>query len=91
MEYIKELTNDLSSKMGLVQNDEMGRKHRSDHYRYGFEMTQLPIISEDTLKNNRIEVKYDLTNNKRVYLCAPTSNLPLPKGNGNRHTCPNYR
>ena len=36
----------------------------------GFEMTQLPIISEDALKNNRIEVKYDLTNNKRgVPLC----------------------
>ena len=71
MEYIKELTNpELSSKMGLVQNDEMGENIGVTIIATGFEMTQLPIISEDALKNNRIEVKYDLTNNKRgVPLC----------------------
>ena len=71
MEYIKELTNpELNSKMGLVQNDEMGENIGVTIIATGFEMTQLPIISEDALKNNRIEVKYDLTNNKRgVPLC----------------------
>jgi cell division protein FtsZ len=71
MEYIKELTNpELNSKMGLVQNDEMGENIGVTIIATGFEMTQLPIISEDALKNNRIEVKYDLANNKRgVPLC----------------------
>ena len=51
MEYIKELTNpELSSKMGLVQNDEMGENIGVTIIATGFEMTQLPIISEDALK-----------------------------------------
>ncbi|NMB37233.1 MAG: cell division protein FtsZ [Bacteroidales bacterium] len=80
MEYIKELTNpDLSSKMGLVQNDEMGENIGVTIIATGFEMTQLPIISEDTLKNNRIEVKYDLTNNKRGVPLCPDIESPVTK------------
>lgn len=80
MEYILELTNpDLSSKMGLVQNDEMGENIGVTIIATGFEMTQLPIISEDTLKNNRIEVKYDLTNNKRGVPLCPDIESPITK------------
>ncbi len=80
MEYILELTNpDLSSKMGLVQNDEMGENIGVTIIATGFEMTQLPIISEDTLKNNRIEVKYDLTNNKRGVPLCPDIESPVTK------------
>lgn len=80
MEYIKELTNpDLSSKMGLVQNDEMEENIGVTIIATGFEMTQLPIISEDTLKNNRIEVKYDLTNNKRGVPLCPDIESPVTK------------
>ncbi|MDD2594606.1 MAG: cell division protein FtsZ [Bacteroidales bacterium] len=74
MDYIKEYTGPTGNfKRGVVKNDALGENISVTIVATGFEMAQLPVISEDMIHHhNKIEVKYD-----KKYSESKKRGLPL--------------
>lgn len=68
MDYVKNYTGEMTNfKRGIVKNDEIGDKISVTIVATGFDLTELPVIDQDSVaRGSRIEVKYaDISKNRK--------------------------